>query len=133
VCGGLLAFAPAASAEDDHRLDEAWKAALRDFEGVLDQKQHVMINSIAYHAAAAGLCDGIDLDADKVGKAMNEIASANDDNLTDEQRLQRLSDILINLGTARGIFLAEGSLQKDEFCKAALASKADTENETFWK
>ncbi len=118
---------------DDSRLDAAWKAALEDHEGVLTEQQHALTNSIAYHAAAARLCDGIDLDVDKVGKAVNGIAGSSDAALTDDQRLQRLTDFLLTLGTAKGIFLAEGALQQEEFCKQAMASKADTENQHFWK
>lgn len=130
---GLAIVPAAAEGNDDDRLDEAWKAALMDLEGVLTPEQHAMINSIAYHAAASRLCDGVDLDVDKVGKALNDIIASGSAKLDDEAELQRMSNILLTLGTAKGIFLAEGALQKDEFCASAVASKADPENQHFWK
>jgi hypothetical protein len=130
---GATAVEMPALAADDHRLDDAWKAALEDLEGVMTEKEHALTNAIAYHAAAARLCDGIELDVDEVGKAINTIAGGSDASLGDDQRMERLSNILLTLGTAKGIFLAEGSLQKEQFCKEAMASKADSENDHFWK
>jgi hypothetical protein len=127
----VLAGAAPARAED-HRLDAAWKAALDDHEDVVTEQQHAVTNAIAYHAAAAKLCDGIDLDTDTVGEAVNGIAGASDAALTDDQRLQRLADFLVTLGTAKGIFLAEGALQQEQFCEEAMAAKADPENQHFW-
>lgn len=132
MCGAVIAM-PANAQADNHRLDEAWKAALQDFEGVMTDKEHALANSIAYHSAAARLCDGIDLDVDKVGQAMNALATAPNPEMTDDHRMERLANILLTVGTAKGIFLAEGSLQKEPFCKEAMEAKADTENEHFWK
>ena len=65
-----LAAAPAlAQAPDDFRIDDAWKAALEDTAGILTDKQQGVINSIAYAAAGALLCEGVDIDADKVAAA----------------------------------------------------------------
>lgn len=130
----LFAAAPDALAEtDNHRLDDAWKAALMDQEGVITQQQHATINSIAYHSAAARLCDGIDLDTDKVATAMNAIAASADAALEDEHSLERLTHIVMTLGVAQGLFLAEGSLKKTEFCADAVSSKSEEGNEHFFK
>jgi hypothetical protein len=125
---------PAALAEtDNHRLDDAWKAALMDQEGVITQQQHATINSIAYHAAAARLCDGLDLDTDKVATAMNAIATPADAAMEDEHVLERLTHIVMTLGVAKGLFIAEGSLKKTEFCADAMSSKTEEGNEHFFK
>ncbi|WP_373505589.1 hypothetical protein [Aestuariivirga sp.] len=131
---GLASLGMTGSASaDDLRIDDAWKAALADFEGVLTEKQHALVNSIAYHSAAARLCDGIDLDVTKVGASMNEIVTSGDPAMTDEEHIERLSNVLLTLGTAKGIFLAEGALHKEAFCADAAASKADPENIHFWQ
>lgn len=128
-----LAATASAASGDDHRLDDAWKAALMDLEGVMTAGQHATVNSIAYHAAAARLCDGIDLDVDKVGKAINDIVGTAGADMDDAHKMERLNNILLTLGTAKGLFLAEGSLHRSEFCATAVASKADAENQHFWK
>ncbi len=130
----LLSFtAGAALAQDDFRIDDAWKAALQDSEGVLTDKQHALMNSIAYHAAAAQLCDGLDIDADEVAKATNGVLVDGPKDLTDEEQLERLTNIVLILGTAKGIILAEGALHKADFCANALKEKADAKNDHFWK
>lgn len=128
-----LAVSASAATSDDHRLDDAWKAALMGLEGILTPGQHATVNSIAYHAAAARLCDGVDLDVDKVSKAIDEIVAAASPDMDDAHKMERINDILLTLGTAKGLFLAEGSLHKVEFCAAAVASKSDPENPHFWK
>ena len=129
---GLLA-APALAAQDDYRIDDAWKAALQDSEGVLTDKQHALINSIAYHAAAAQLCDGLDIDAEEVATATNAVLVDGPKELTDEEQLERLTSIMLILGTAKGIILSEGALHKADFCASALKEKADSGNDHFWK
>ena len=52
VSAGLLALAMASSAAyaqstDDNRLDDAWKAALEDQEGILTPQQNAALNNIA--------------------------------------------------------------------------------------
>lgn len=43
------------------------------------------------------------------------------------QLMGRQADILIALGAAHGLFLAEGSLHRDAFCAAAAEARADPE------
>lgn len=132
---GLMALGAAAPAlADDFRIDAAWKAALEDTDGVLTDQQHATLNSIAYHSAAALLCDGIDINADNVAKAMDGIFAAAPDDLTDDQQLQRYTDILLMLGTTKGIILAEGALHEQEFCSGATVEKAEAKADaSFWK
>lgn len=128
----LTAYAAPALA-DDFRIDDAWKAALQDNEGILSEKQQAVINGIAYSAAAALLCDGIDIDGDKVAKATTEVLAGGPPDLTDNEQLERYSNILLMMGTAKGILLAEGALHKADFCASAMQQIADKQVTNFWK
>ena len=131
LLAGLAASAAPALA-DDFRIDDAWKAALQDTDGVLTDKQHALINSVAYHAAAALLCDGIDIDQPEVTKAVESVIAEAPKDLPDEQQIERMSTIVLMLGTAKGIILAEGALHKADFCANAVKEKADAQNDHFW-
>jgi hypothetical protein len=131
---GFMAIGAAAPAlADDFRIDAAWKAALENTDGVLTDPQHATINMIAYNSAAALLCDGIEIDAPRVAKVMDDIIAAGPADLTPDQQLERYTDILLMLGTAKGIILAEGALHEKEFCEGASAAKADADVNDFWK
>lgn len=129
---GLAATAAPAIA-DDFRIDDAWKAALEGNDGLLTEKQQAVINGIAFAASAALLCDGIDIDADKVAAATTAVLAESPPDLTDEEQLERYTNIMLMLGTAKGILLAEGALHKTEFCASATKEKADTQVANFWK
>jgi hypothetical protein len=118
---------------DDLRIDDAWKAALSETDGILDDQQMAIVNGIAYSSAAALLCDGIDIDPDKVAAATTEVLADTPPDLTDDEQLARFTAITLMMGTAKGILLAEGALHKDKFCASALAEKADTKVANFWK
>lgn len=122
-----------AAAADDFRIDEAWKATLPDSDGVLTEKQQGLVNVIAYSSAAALLCDGIDIDGDKVAKATTGILADGPKDLDDEEQLARYTHIVMIMGTAKGIILAEGALHKDDFCANSAKEKADTQALSFWK
>lgn len=128
-----LAAAPALAEVDDFRIDDAWKAALEGNEGILSEKQQAVINGIAYAASAALLCDGIDIDADKVAAATTAVLADGPKGLSDDEQLERYTNIMLMLGTAKGILLAEGALHKTEFCASATKEKADTQVANFWK
>lgn len=118
---------------EDFRIDDAWKATLQESDGVLTEKQQGLVNFIAYNSAAALLCDGIDIDGDKVAQATTSILADGPKDLDDEEELSRYTHIVMVMGTAKGIMLAEGALHKDDFCAAAAKEKADTESVNFWK
>jgi hypothetical protein len=132
LVAGLAATATPALA-DDYRIDDAWKAALEEADGVLTDKQHALINSIAYHAAAAQLCDGIDIDEPEVTKAVASVIADTPKELLDAQQVERMTTIVLMLGTAKGIILAEGALHKADFCASAMQEKADAQYDHFWK
>ena len=127
-----LAVAATPALADDFRIDDAWKAALQDMDGVLTDKQHALINSIAYHAAAAQMCDGIDIDAPEVTKAVESVIADAPKDLVEGEQVERMTTIILMLGTAKGIILAEGALHKADFCANVLQEKADAQNDHFW-
>lgn len=133
VFGVLASTAPLAQELDDQRLDEAWSDALEDLEGVLTPQQHATVNLLAYQAAVTRVCDGFTLNQDKYAKGVNDIIISNADKLNDEQKLARHTNILLTLGTAYGLFLAEGNAKKDSFCKAAADDKKDTSFANVWE
>ena len=92
-----------------------------------------VVTGIAYAASAALLCDGIDIDADKVAAATTAVLAEGPKGLTDEEQLGRYTNIMLMMGTAKGILLAEGALHKADFCAAANAAKADVQSANFWK
>src|SRR3954463_639804 len=118
---------------DDNRLDDAWKAALEDEEGVIGRAQYADLNNIAYQAAVARVCDGFEIDRNKYGKAVNDIIVPGMDKRSDEENLERQTSILISLGTAYGLFLAEGTIHKEDFCANATEFKSDKESTNLWK
>ncbi len=128
----LFAFTSTVRAEDDNRLDDAWKAALEDNEGLLTPDQSGKLNVLAYESAAARLCDGINLDEKKYSASVTEVAKGGD-KLTEEEQVQRLVAVFYKLGTANGLFLAEGALKKDSFCSEAMALKADKSHQNNWE
>jgi len=130
---GLAASAAQADAADDFRIDDAWKAALQDTDGILNDKQMAVVNSIAYAASAALLCEGIDIDPEKVAVATTAVLAETPPDLSDEEQLERYTNIMLMMGTAKGILLAEGALHKEAFCATANTEKADAQATTFWK
>lgn len=131
VAAALTAALPAAA--QSHRLDAAWEAALAERGLVLDDDHFAELNLIAYHAAVARICDGFEVDVAKIADATDEVVAAGNDGLDPAQLMGRQADILIALGTAHGLFLAEGSLQRDAFCAAAEETRADPDFAHYWE
>lgn len=133
LVGAFAAGAQAQQAADNHRLDEAWKAAIEEQEGVLTPQQFATLNALAYQAAVTRLCAGFEIDSVKYGKAVNAIVNSGNDKLSDERKAERQANILITLGTSHGLFLAEGAAQKDAFCAGAAEAKKDKDVSHAWE
>lgn len=129
----VTALAQPVRADDDHRIDDAWKAAVAESEGILTPVQTAALNTLAYESAVARLCDGFKLDEAKYGTSVGKLVAEKDSKLTEEEQMQRLSSVLFSLGTAHGIFLAEGAAKKDDFCAKAAEVKADKEHSHSWE
>lgn len=124
----------AASARDlVGRLDEAWKDAIEDQEGVLTPKQTTILHDTAYQAAVARVCDGINIDQAKYAKAVNDLLADTGDKFEDEAEIMRSAHTLVMLGTSYGLFLAEGNIDRDKFCLAATETKADMSMPNLWQ
>jgi hypothetical protein len=131
LCAGAFAACaalPAAAASDP--LASAWDAAAP--VGAITDEQAARINVVAYHGAVASLCDGFPLDEAEVAEVTNAILQANPEGLTAEELLARHVDILIGIGTARGLFLAEGSLQTERFCARAQETRDLPDFDDLW-
>ena len=122
-----------AQSQDDDRLDEAWKDAMEETEGVLTPKQYAALNGLAYQAAVTRVCEGYELADQKYAKAVDELVATGIDNLTDEEVIERQSAILIALGTSYGLFLAEGNANKDDFCASAKEFKETDQSAHLWQ
>lgn len=138
AAAGLVIFALSVQAQaqqtaDDNRLDEAWKAALEEQEGVLTPQQFATINGLAYQAAVTRLCAGFEIDNVKYAKAVNAIVNSGNDKLSDELKAERQTNILITLGTSYGLLLAEGAAKKDAFCAGADEARKDSEAPHLWE
>lgn len=129
----LMTTAALPQQQDDNRLDEAWRDALEDFEGVLTPQQQAQLNLLAHQAAVARVCDGFKLNLEKYAKGVNDIILANADKLDDQQKIARHTNIILTLGTTYGLFLAEGNAKKDSFCKAAADDKNDAGFVSVWE
>lgn len=129
----LLAVSGVAQgADDDHRLDDAWKAAVEDNEGVLSPAQVSGLNVLAYESAVARLCDGFKLDEKKFATSVAAVVTGGN-TLSEEEQVQRLTAVMFQLGTANGLFLAEGAMKKDTFCAQAAEEKADKDHPHNWQ
>ena len=128
-----LGLTTPAYAEDDNRIDDAWKAAMAESEGILSPQQSAALNVLAYESAVARLCDGFKIDESKYSNGISLLVAAKDTKLSEDEQLQRLTSVLFTLGTSHGIFLAEGAAKKDEFCAKAVDAKADKEHTHNWE
>lgn len=131
LVASLAAAAP--SAAQTVHLEDAWAAALAEREPVLDERELARVNVIAYHSAVARLCEGFEVNTRKIATATNEIVAAGTEELEEEDLMARQADILVMLGTAHGLFLAEGSLNRDQFCDEAAETRADPEFANYWQ
>ena len=130
----LLAVALALpAAAQDQRLNGAWEAALSEGAGYLEPGELALINEIAYHAAVSKLCDGYPLDLGEIAEATNAVVAGATEGLADTALIDRHTDVLISVGTAQGLFLAEGSLDPEAFCAEAAEARADAEYNDHWK
>lgn len=134
ACAGLAMLATAGPAlAQSHRLDAAWEAAINEEGGYLVPAAQARLNLVAYHAAVAKLCEGFPVDEAKVAEASNAAIVEALAGLEGDALIARHADILIDLGTRHGLFLAEGSLHPEKFCAQAAEVRAEAEFEDFWR
>ena len=73
------------------------------------------------------------LDAGEIASASNALVAEAVKGLEGEALITRHTDLLIDLGTSQGIFLAEGSLHPDTFCAEAAEARADGSYDDHWR
>lgn len=118
---------------ESHRLTAAWDAAISEDGAYLAPAAQARLNLIAYHAAVAKLCEGFEVDPEKIAAVSNGVVAEAVAGLDGEALIARHADILIDLGTSHGLFLAEGSLHPDKFCAQAAETRADASFEDLWR
>ena len=115
-------------------LKPGWLKATELLDGILTQEQHSEMNALAFSSAVAGLCDGFSLDRDKFSKGMMTLEHENKANMSAEQIAYFERHLTFNYGVAVGLFLAEGSMDKEGLCAAATEHRNDPESHLhYWK
>ncbi|NJN47183.1 MAG: hypothetical protein HC808_12660 [Candidatus Competibacteraceae bacterium] len=97
------------------RLDPAWRQARLLLDGVLNPKQQSELNTLAYSAAVANLCEGFRLDKDRFSAGFKyleheDLVSMSSDETTCFER-----HLMFNYGVAVGLFMAEGAANQNCF------------------
>lgn len=129
----LVASVLAGSAfAEPQRLSAAWEAAIGEDEA-LAPAARAQLQIFAYHAAAAKLCEGFSLDAQGIAEAAKPVVAEALAGLEGEERAMAEADLMIDIGTAHGLFLAEGSLEPERFCADAAAAREDPAYEDLWR
>ena len=119
-------------ADDDNRLDEAWKDAIGDQENILTDKQFAMLNNLAFQAAVTKVCEGFDLDQSKFAKAITD-ATTPLPNPSEEDIKVWETAVIMRLGATYGVLLAEGNTRPEKFCASAKDLKADKDVPNVWQ
>lgn len=131
LLSGLAVSGPALA--QSHRLNAAWEAAINEEGSHLAPAAQARLNLVAYHAAVAKLCDGFPVDDAKIAAMSNDVVREAIAGLDGDALISRHADVLIDLGTAHGLFLAEGSLHTEKFCAQAAEARADATFENLWR
>jgi hypothetical protein len=109
------------------RLEEGWLKAEALIDGVMSAAQRSELNTVAFSAAVASLCDGFSLDRDKFMKAMEFLKHEDMVSMSPEEVAYYEHHLMFNYGVAVGLYLAEGSLDQPGFCAEAMAHHNDPE------
>jgi hypothetical protein len=136
VCGMLAsatAMAADKPADDDDRLDEAWKDAVGAQEPILTDKQFAALNNLAYQAAVTNVCDGYTLDNKKFAKEFAAATTVPNPDMSRKDAGAWETAVLIRFGTSYGLLLAEGNAHTDSFCANAKDLKGDKDVPNVWK
>ena len=128
----LSALAAPAAAESQ-RLADAWEAARTETDPPLSDAAAAQINITGYHGAVARLCEGFELDVDEIAAASDALVLEGADGLDPEALMRHQAGILVAIGVAHGLFLAEGSLNRETFCAQAAESRDTPGYDHHWR
>jgi hypothetical protein len=113
----------------DHREDAAWRQLDKAMAANFDEEQRGKLVWIGYNVAATALCDDLSLDISKMRASMEALQPA-DAGMEEEKKQYLHNALLVNLGMAVGIFMAEHADAQDSFCAEATALRDDPEDTT---
>ena len=98
-------------------------ALQKEFAEDWDESQRGQLIYIGYYRGAAHMCDGLDLDRDKLSKVVNESFLTDIEKLSpdDQEKLRRRT--ISHIGLATGAFLGIHAKEQPAFCARAKAQR----------
>ena len=133
LLAALSGMAQAQAQAPHEMLAAAWDDIEKTVDGTLTPRQHVRLNDIAHAAAVDALCDGFNLDANKFKAEFAELEPDDKDNMSADEIDYFQKHLLVNYGLVAGLFMAEGALDQEGFCKAAEEDRNDPETASLWQ
>jgi hypothetical protein len=126
AAGLVIAVAPAvAQGAESGREDAAWLQAYEMQGNMLTGPQRTALNQLAYHAAAANICEDLVLDRAKFSSGLAALEHADIVSLSDAELEYYQRHLMVNFGVAVGIMLAEHADNAAAFCEDAHAHMND--------
>ena len=107
------------------QLEPAWLQASRLLDGALNPKQQSELNTLAYSAAVANLCEGFALHRERFKKGFDYLKHEDSARMKPEETAYFERHLLFNYGVAVGLFLAEGAADRAGFCKVAATHRGE--------
>ena len=134
LLGMLSGTALAQSTQAPHEMLElAWQEAEETLGGVLTPRQNAQLNDLAHAAAVDSLCEGFNVDADKFKAEFQQLAPEEGESMSAEEMDYFKQHLLVNYGLVVGLFLSEGALDQEGFCRAAEEARNDPEVAHLWQ
>lgn len=118
----VLAQSDAAPAEASEEAP-AIAALQKEFAQDWDESQRGQLIYIGYYRAAAHMCDGLDLDREKLLKVVNESLLPDLDKQTPEEQEKLRQRTISHIALATGAFLGVHANEHDAFCARAKAQR----------
>lgn len=130
-------FSPASpaqgTAEPHEILDPGWQQAVELLDGILTPEQQLIFNEIAFAAAVSNLCEGYSLESDKFSADFAQLHHVNASVMSDAELEYFRNHLMFSYGVAVGLFMAEGSIDRDGFCRRAGEHRDDPEIPHYWQ
>ena len=95
----------------------------KEFADDWDESQRGQLIYIGYYRAAAHMCDGLDLDRDKLAKVVNESLVPELDKQTPEEQEKMRRRTISHIALATGAFLGVHANEQAAFCTRAKAQR----------
>lgn len=95
----------------------------KEFAADWDESQRGQLIYIGYYRAAAHMCDGLDLDREKLAKVVNESLVPDLDKHTPEEQENMRRRTISHVALATGAFLGVHANEQAAFCARAKAQR----------